>query len=228
MIEIYVVKLKDKLNRSEFNEGMTIISDAKCERVKKYHNFQVAQRILFAEVLVRNIICDKLKIKNTDIKFYFNEYGKPFLANYNLNFNLSHSGHWVVCAVNEDHIGIDIEQIQLIDYIDIASSFFSSEEFKDINNKEESDRLAYFYDLWTLKESYVKAEGKGLSIPLHSFTMTIVNEVIKLNNNYPSEDYFFKQYSIDNDYKLSVCAKNNSFPNNVIIKKIDELLNFFI
>jgi 4'-phosphopantetheinyl transferase len=228
MIEIYAIRLKENLNHSMYNKGMAIISDAKCERIKKYHNLKAAQRVLFAEVLLRNIICDKLKIKNTDIDLYYNEYGKPFLEKYNLNFNISHSGNWVVCAVNEDHIGIDIEQIQPIDYIDIADNFFSSDESKDLNNKVESDRLAYFYDLWTLKESYVKAEGKGLSIPLHSFTMAIDNECIKLTNIYPSERYFFKQYLIDNNYKLSVCAKNNKFPSNVIIQEIDELLDSFV
>ena len=66
-------------------------------------------------------------------------------------------------------IGVDIEKIQLID-LKVAQRFFSEKEYEDLIAKTSSERIAYFYDLWTLKESLTKTLGIGLTIPLNSFS----------------------------------------------------------
>ncbi|MCX2829795.1 4'-phosphopantetheinyl transferase superfamily protein [Bacillus pseudomycoides] len=81
-------------------------------------------------------------------------------------------------------------------------AFFSDEEVEDLNTRSSVGKIDYFYDLWTLKENYIKAIGKGLSIPLN----------------------FFTQYQIDSNYKLSVWATSNRFPKKVIIKNMSEIV----
>ncbi|EEK53286.1 4'-phosphopantetheinyl transferase [Bacillus thuringiensis serovar pondicheriensis BGSC 4BA1] len=67
-----------------------------------------------------------------------------------------------------------------------------------------------------MKESFIKAVGKGLYIPLNSFAFSISEdkEFILKVNPYP-ENFFFKQYEINPQYKLSVCSKTFCFPQKV-------------
>ena len=62
--------------------------------------------------------------------------------------------------LSDKPVGIDVEKIKDIN-IKIADRFFSKEESGRFIQKEESERLKYFFDLWTLKESYIKAETEG-------------------------------------------------------------------
>ena len=79
----------------------------------------------------------------------------------------------------------------------------------------------FFFDLWTLKESYIKAVGKGLSIPLKSFTINFLKKgeiAVKLGNKLTN--WTLKQYFLDPEYKMSVCGTHTAFPENVIIKRL--------
>ncbi len=122
-----------------------------------------------SEVLLRYILWKHYKILLNEVKFEYNVYGKPSLArNTNLYFSISHSDEWILCAVSEVPIGIDVEKI-VEDVIGIANRFYTKEEVTYIEKKLPINRDAAFCKIWTLKESYVKCIGKGLSIPLNSF-----------------------------------------------------------
>jgi len=173
------------------------------------------------ELLIKNIIDEKLKIQPKKIIISKNAYGKPYLTNKrNFHFNISHSGKWVVCAVGERPVGIDIEfidQINLETAEKIAERFFSDEEYEDLFTREEKDILAYFYEIWTLKESFIKAIGKGLTIPLNSFTVKIGKSGIELKSRFRTK-YCFEQYNIDRDYRMAVCSTDSNFASEIIFK----------
>ena len=211
MSEVFAVELKDLLPDSLFQEFILFVGKKKEERILKFRRRIDAERTLIGDVLIRTIICNQFHIKNRELTFEYNKYGKPFLTNItDFHFNISHSGKWVVCAIDTSPVGIDVECIKSIDF-SIAERFFSKKEYSDIMEKEGKERFEYFYDLWTLKESYIKARGKGLSIPLSSFTITKENGDITINSE-SDELWFFTQYSIGPDYMLSVCSRNNHFP----------------
>ncbi|HKG53037.1 MAG TPA: 4'-phosphopantetheinyl transferase superfamily protein, partial [Anaerolineales bacterium] len=110
--------------------------------------------------------------------FYYNQYGKPFLApefsSYLLNFNLSHSGSMALYAITRNmEIGVDIECIQSdFEYEEIAQRFFSVNEVAVLRTIPTEKKLEAFYNCWTRKEAYIKALGKGLSLPLDSFEVS--------------------------------------------------------
>lgn len=223
MIEIFAVNLDVTLEKNKFDRLMSYISTEKRERISRFYRSEDAQRSLIGDVLIRYLLCQRLKIKNRKLIFGVNVYGKPFLKNYNgIQYNISHSGKWVACTVDNRPVGIDVEQIKSID-LRIAERFFSKQEFEELMCKNIIEIEACFYDLWTLKESYIKAVGKGLSIPLDSFTIQIEEGNITVCSKYESDDYYFRQYSIDKDYKIAVCSSKNEFPRDVKFIDINEL-----
>lgn len=223
MIKIIAVNLDDTLEKSKFEKLMSYISIQKRDRINRLHRHEDAQRTLIGDILIRYLLCERMKIKNQNLIFGVNEYGKPFLTNFNdIQYNISHSGKWVTCLVDNLPVGIDVEQIKPID-INIAERFFSKEEIKSLLSKNIIDRVDYFYDLWTLKESYIKAVGKGLSILLNSFSIRICDGNFTVSSTHELNDYYFRQYYIDKDYKVAVCSIKNEFPNEILIIDVNDL-----
>lgn len=223
MIEISAVKLKDMKDTELLNRLIVHLSEDKQNRVKRFRNTEDALRTVVADILVRVNACDKLGIKNKDIIFNNNKYGKPYLEGYKeFCFNISHSCEWVVCAVHNLPVGIDIEINKPID-LKIAERFYSKHEFNELISRDDSQRAALFYDLWTLRESYVKAVGMGFYIPFSSFSFLIDSDNgIELVTDSEPDNYYFRLYDIDSNYKMAVCSRTNEFPRNIILKELDK------
>lgn len=212
-MEIYAV---DALSAEAVDISCSLlpfIPESKLAKLDRYRNRADYQRSLIGEALVRALICQGLGFENAKICFCQNEFGKPFLKDIEgFHFNLSHSGKWVVCAVDSDMVGIDIEEMKQID-LSIARNYFSGNEYRDLTQLDEEKRLSYFFDLWTLKESYIKAVGKGLSLPLGSFSVKPAPESTFYVDN--DTRYLLKMYPIDAGYKLAVCGTGKAFPESI-------------
>jgi 4'-phosphopantetheinyl transferase len=218
MIEIFAVKLLDQndfLNKKTkfLNELPFSLSD----KFKNYSHNKNLQRTIFGELLSRHFIANKIKIESNKIEFNIGDKGKPFLENSDIHFNVSHSGEWVVAAFSKRNIGIDIEIIREPNY-NVAKRFFSSVEIHQLNIISDADKKKnLFFDFWTVKESYLKAIGTGLTKPLNTFTVVKNADSIQLVDNENDNLVFVKQYSFIDNYKLSVCAFENEFDDKVNI-----------
>ncbi|MCK9218165.1 MAG: 4'-phosphopantetheinyl transferase superfamily protein, partial [Firmicutes bacterium] len=186
-----------------------------------------SQRCLIGKFLISVSIIKKLRLDTNDIIIQKNSYGKPYLYNKpEFHFNISHSGNWVVCATFSQPIGIDIEQIKPIEYSDIAKRYFTKDEYRSLLSADLPDRLSYFYEIWTCKESYIKMIGKGLSIPVDSFSIRLENRPIKIyDNNGAVLRGIIKQYNFDNNYKMAVCVPDIMFQENISVYDIDFIMN---
>ncbi|WP_109140296.1 4'-phosphopantetheinyl transferase superfamily protein [Bacillus thuringiensis] len=214
------MKIPKNIESHLFKQLSNLVSNEKKERMKRLLNSCDVNRTLIGDLLIRSLICQKYKINNEEIRFKYNEYGKPFVENFSdFHFNLSHSGEWVVCTTANFNVGIDIEKVSEIEALKLAKKFFSADEFYDISNMNSDEQINYFYDLWTLKESYIKTIGKGLYTPLNSFSIKKESRALILYKNIP-KNFYFKQYNIDPNYKLSACATRDEFPQEIIIKDI--------
>lgn len=229
MIEIYALKVDEKIEPERFVSLLKHAGEARQYTIGRLRKWEDAQRSLFSELLVRYIAADKISIGCSEVQFYKNQFGKPSIKNLSdFCFNVSHSGKWIVCAIDDEEIGIDIEEMCPID-LKVADRFFSKPEIREMQFKLSSQKLSYFYSLWTLKESYIKAWGKGLSIPLDSFSLKInsLNDIeLKTSNAY--KGCYFRQYDIDPAYKMAVCSLKSEFPDHVEEKNADELIKYFI
>ncbi|WP_240903678.1 4'-phosphopantetheinyl transferase family protein [Chengkuizengella sediminis] len=222
------VKIDSEIEHGLYIDLLKNLPKEKQVRLNKYRNKMDAQRSLLGEILIRTEIMNLTNVKNHEIVFQKNTYGKPILLNKpQFHYNVSHSGDWVVCATDGSIIGIDVEKMAPIDYT-IANRFFSKQEVVDLSKKEEPEKLKYFFDLWTLKESYIKTDGRGLSIPLDSFSIRKTNNVIMIMTENPLKEVFFKQYGIDDLYKCSVCALNNQFPDEPRVQSLLDTCHLFL
>ncbi len=96
-------------------------------------------------------------------RLQYTAYNRPYLDS-GADFNISHAGEMVVCAIADNgQVGIDIEAAKPLDIL-AFQSLFNPEEWQHI--LDAPDRLLQFYQYWALKESVVKADGRGLSVPL--------------------------------------------------------------
>lgn len=214
-----------KMNPDLFNRLLIYLSQERAQKVNKFHFAEDKIRSIISELLLRLSICEMWGIENKDIHFEYNEFGKPRLKNQtHRHFNISHSGQWVVVALDNGPIGVDIEKIQPMD-LSICERFFSCAETDQILSQPQSMRMGYFYKFWTLKESYIKATGKGLSTPLHSFSFDLSKEKVSLQTSAKDEAWFFKLFDNLPDYQLAVCCSHENIQDRVELVSISELFD---
>ena len=218
---IFLSKINPSLCQDTYHCLLQLISEEKRARCLSFQSQQDALRVLYGELMIRYLLCRKFSCNNKEISFYQNAEGKPYIKNFPIHFNLSHSGDFVVCAISEQEVGVDIEQIRPID-LQLTTRYFHPNECEDLFAQEEANRLDYFFSLWTLKESYLKWRGTKMSTPLRSFSFHITDAHITLTDTTQTQMPQFKQFSLD-DYKLSLCTTVDGFPGNIEKITLEEI-----
>lgn len=191
-------------------ELLSYTSEEKRAKLQRFLRKEDMLRGIWADLLARKVIIDDLHLPNSQIRFVHNEYGKPRVdgvADY--HFNLSHSGKWVGCLVDSQPVGLDVEHIQPFDE-GIARSFFAEEEYRFIREAPTHlDKQTRFYQVWSAKESYIKALGMGLSLKLDSFSV-VSDGSIEGTKRIGGEAWQLRLGDIDKDYTLVSCYKPDS------------------
>ncbi|MCP4156645.1 MAG: 4'-phosphopantetheinyl transferase superfamily protein [bacterium] len=230
MIEIYSVKVPPTMDDTLFSRLLDFVAPEKQDRIRRFVRESDRLRGLFSDLLIRAIIMEKLHLRNEQISFGTNEYGKPFLIDRkDFHFNISHSGIWVVAAMDTQPVGVDVEKVSDFD-MDITGSFLSEDEHHDLMGQGEGDQLSYFFTLWSLKESYIKIIGKGLSQPLDSFSIRVVDDkkIVIHSEGKQLDDVSFALYDIHNEYKTVLCASHDRLPKDVTMQCPDLLIETFL
>ncbi|MFI3201812.1 MAG: 4'-phosphopantetheinyl transferase superfamily protein [Eubacteriales bacterium] len=138
------------------------------------------------------------------------ESGKPaFLESDLPYFNISHSGEYVMCAISDQEVGVDIQLIKEgIQAVTLAKRFYHEKELNEIMQGKESERGRLFTEIWCMKESYLKYQGTGMNRGLNTFYLDknssqIIDKGIRQTITYESgliENYC---YGICSDTKKS-------------------------
>lgn len=176
------------------------LSDNRIEKVNRLKKSHKKAQSIGAELVLNYAVKNEMGAK-VPINWNTDKNGKMYLGDYeDLYVNLSHSGDFAVCAVNDTPIGVDIQYCRECD-IKIAERFFSECETEFITGS--ADKTKAFFKVWTRKESFVKAIGKGITIPLNSFS--VLNDIIE----YEDRNYHFREYSVSREgYMLSACYQS--------------------
>src|SRR6266545_3985944 len=176
--EVHVWRAQLELASSQAQWLSGILTDDELDRANRF-SFEIdRQRFIAARGTLRSILSRYIAVLPGDLRFYYNQFGKPFLApefsSHLLDFNLSHSGCMALYAFTRNiEIGVDVEYVRSdFAYEEIAKRFFSVNEVAILRTVPTKKKLEAFYNCWTRKEAYIKAHGKGLSLPLASFDVS--------------------------------------------------------
>jgi 4'-phosphopantetheinyl transferase len=125
----------------------------------------------------------------------YNRFGKPFISE-NIHFNISHSGEYVICGIADNmRLGIDIEQIKPLSFADVKP-VMTAEQWELVSGS--TDPLRTFYTYWTWKESIVKADGRGLSLPIDE--IAVDERPVKYDN----DNWYVSELHIDKNYAACI------------------------
>ncbi|MBV9231847.1 MAG: 4'-phosphopantetheinyl transferase superfamily protein [Chloroflexi bacterium] len=148
-------------------------------RADRFYFAKDRNHFIIARGVLRTVLGRYLNRDPRDIRFSYNPYGKPALdlsANENrLMFNLSHSHQLALYAFcYSRQVGIDVEYMRSgIDYEQLAKHTFSPYESAMVLALPAEEKGEAFFNCWTRKEAYIKARGKGVSIPLEQFDVSL-------------------------------------------------------
>jgi 4'-phosphopantetheinyl transferase len=163
--EAAAVRLKQRLSADER------------DRMERFRFEQDRRRHLIGRGLLRTLLGGYLNLAPQDLRFKIAAAGKPHLApgQGQLQFNVSHSGQYVLIAIADGRaVGIDVEEVHDdFDVDEVAVHFFSACEQCDLKTFTGRAKIEAFYNCWTRKEAYLKAQGAGLSFPLDQFDVSL-------------------------------------------------------
>lgn len=164
------------MHTSRLQHYKSLLSAEELERCDRFVHPADRVRFLLARAMVRTMLSEYVPRAPRDWRFRIEEHGRPEVAELpagapDLRFNLSHTPGLVACGVTVGRdIGVDVENVNRTLAHEVPERFFSAQEVTDLRALPEEEQPIVFFDYWTLKESYIKARGLGLTLPLRQFT----------------------------------------------------------
>lgn len=204
---------------ANYNSLPNFLSATERKRLNSFYFSQDKQIFYQSHNALRLILSHYLSEKPSKIEYELTSYGKPFLKNKRLQFNLSHTDKMAVIAVTEGaEIGVDIENLNReVEYNDLAKRFFCEAEYQKLVQVYSPKKRNAFFNCWTRKEAFIKAVGEGLSYPLNDFEVTLLSDEPVQINHIQQDLETPKQWTLDSknldEYTIATAVKfqNSSF-----------------
>jgi 4'-phosphopantetheinyl transferase len=155
------------------------LSPLEIQRAMRFRFSVHRDRYIACRGMLRSLLGWYLRRDPGSLQFEVNDFGKPFLAadqpGDTIHFNVSHSHELALFAfVRGREIGVDLEHVRSVfDELAVAQRFFAPGEIAELQRLDPVLRVAGFFNCWTRKESYIKARGLGLSLPLDNFQVSL-------------------------------------------------------
>lgn len=210
-----------------------LLSESEKRQEKRFYFDEDRRRYLITRALARTVLSRYMSGAPAGWVFSSNAYGRPELANpaeggKDLSFNISHTHSLIALAVSRNRVvGLDVENIlSRSAYIDIANHYFAPEEVASLHDIPAEHRQHRFFEYWTFKESYIKARGMGLQLPLHRFSFHFPHAgSVRCQFEADFEDdvqrWQFWQMQPSSQYLIAMCAeRTDSEVRNVVVRNV--------
>lgn len=204
MVNVYILDVKALKSKEKYEKYYKELSIYRKKRIETFR-FEKDKLLCLGAGVLLDYGLKELGYREKSVEIESNRYNKPYLkTDEKIYYNISHSGEYAICVFSDTEIGVDIEYIGQYN-ISIAKRFFCESELAFVNQYNGKAFDKAFCRMWCLKESFIKAIGKGLCIPLDSFEINIASEVT-VNQKENDNIYNFHELTLLQGYKISVCT----------------------
>ncbi len=178
--QIFIADVLSLAEPSQIEIYLNEVSKERREKIKKLKTLTAKALSLGAELVLQKAVRQLYGIE-PPLKIRILNEGKPLLHDYpKIHFNLSHSGNYVVCGIGARPLGVDIQKMAEPN-LNLAKRFFSEPEVTWLFALPPEKQGQGFYDLWAIKEAYMKYTGKGFRLPMNAFTVKSNEQVLTEN-----------------------------------------------
>ncbi|MCM1050121.1 MAG: 4'-phosphopantetheinyl transferase superfamily protein [Clostridiales bacterium] len=222
MIKTYIVNIRQFDDVAVYKEMLEGISPFRLGKIDKIKNESDKKRSLGAAVALDRALSG-YGLREGTMEYGLGEKGKPFFKDYpEIYFSISHSKDYAICSIGDVEVGSDIEWVR-DGKKNVAKRFFAEEELKWIEGAvNDVDRDKRLFQIWTMKESFLKVTGLGMSLSLKDFAVIIgsdnkKNGEISLRQKVNDKVYYIKEYAMpkvfneQTEYKIAVCSTGVEF-----------------
>lgn len=192
-----------------------LLSDEELKKLQQFKFQEDQVCYLVSHTMLRVLLGEYLHQPASEIRFRFGVQGKPFLntQSNSIYFNLTHTKELIAIIVSSDECGVDAEKIDReFPAIELGKDFFSIEEYHKLLTLSGEEQLRYFFQLWTLKEAYLKGIGKGIVNGLSepSFQIFTNGEIAMDGGNHSSNHvkWNFRSFFPSADEVVSIASKS--------------------
>jgi 4'-phosphopantetheinyl transferase len=174
-VDLWVTQLSIARDKQLFPMYRSAISESERARAALFRFDSDQERFIATRMLIRTVLSRYCGVRAQDLRFGATQFGRPYVLHEAEllrlpEFNLSHTNDLVILVVGFGvRLGVDVESISRCAPPNIATRWFSLRENADIDKLPPEIRGRRFFELWTLKECFVKAHGAGLTLPLEQF-----------------------------------------------------------
>lgn len=205
MEHIFIFDVNQLRNQDLFQAHFKCMPKERQEVVMKYKQEDDRLRSLGAGVVLASIL-KQYKIDFAQAVLEYGPNGKASVAGRpDIHFNLTHSGNYAAGICGVSPVGIDVEMLGALNER-TAKRFFHDGEYRYLMEAEdEEERRLRFFRLWVLKESFMKATGLGMKLPLDDFEISISGQDIRVIQKVDGRQYYFKEFALENS-RMAVCS----------------------
>jgi 4'-phosphopantetheinyl transferase len=222
-----------KANQALLDRYMPLMNAEEAAQQKRFHFEKDRLTYLVTRAAIRNLLSKYGKLQPHEWQFEKNKYGRPEIkydwqGKTPLRFNISHTRGLVGIALcHGREIGFDVETLNRdMELVKLANRFFSEREVVDLKALPEHKQSSRFFDYWTFKESYIKARGMGLSIPLDQFTFMLsetsgdVGFALSPEQEDRADRWHFCQWNVLPSFKAALTVEKKTVKPKIIIRKL--------
>lgn len=212
MLKVYYLRISD-FDSFDDTSFLPDVDTETWESAMSFKSAIVRRTKLLGESMVRKLIYRHWGLEAGAYAICKGSHGKPYVVNAGkmVYYNLSHSGNYIVCALSEREIGVDIEKHRRI-RTEVARRFFHPKEVQQLERLDGELQTDLFFRYWSVKESFLKYTGEGLAASLSGFEVCFQDAGISIKKMEVLQPVFIRECCIDPDYKCFVCSETDELP----------------